>query len=57
MTVKRPVWSVDILSVTVLDLMNTWLERTWGSMAGLCSGRAAVSGINVGRTGFVERMF
>ena len=57
MTGKRPVWSVEILSVIVMALTNTWLEWTWGLMAGSCSERDDVSGINVGRTGFVDRMF
>ena len=46
-----------ILPVTVMDLMKTRLERTWGSMVGLCSERAAVPGINVRKTGFLDRMF
>ena len=55
-TGKRPFWSVEILSVTVMDLMNTRLEKSLGSMMRSCSERADVSGINVGRTGFVYRM-
>ena len=54
---KRPVWSVKILPVTVMALMKMRLEQTSGSMVRLCSDRAVVSGINLGRTGFVERMF
>ena len=57
MTGKRLVWSVGIFPVTVMVLMKTWLERTWGLMVGPCLDRAAVSGINVGRKVFVDRIF
>ena len=54
---KWPICSLEILPVTVMALVNTWLERTWSSMVGMWLERGDVSGINVGRTGFLERLF
>ena len=57
MTGKLPVWSVVVLLVTLMSFLKTRLKRTWDLMVGLCSERDDVSGINVGRTGFLDRIF